>query len=96
MRFDFYEEFCDFLVGGYIDRYENVGDEGHKLYRSNYLKYVQKEYYEPLKVCPGLWPKLLELSDYELEMSSSHCLHKKLLIEEKKFIHDQLIYYDYT
>ena len=43
VRYDFYEDYCDYIVGGYIDRFESADADAHKAYRACYIKYIQKK-----------------------------------------------------
>ena len=90
--FDFYEDYCDFIAGGYIEWFDQINKETHQCYWNNYVKYISKDYFSPLSVCHALWPKLLEFNEFELEFSSSHFIDSNALKHLKRFIHDDLIY----
>lgn len=67
LRFDFYENFCDFISGGYIEHFDMINKEMHKKYRKGYIKYVTKGFFQALNLCPCFWPELKEFNDFELE-----------------------------
>lgn len=90
-KFDFYEDYCDALTGGYIDRYEDLNALVHEQYRENFVKYIQKEEIEYLKICPNLWPELEEKIDFDLEYKTSHYLGPAPLKLMKRFIHEKII-----
>ena len=48
VRYDFYEDYCTHLVGGYIDRIDEVTQNSFKSYKKLYEKYFLKSYYEYL------------------------------------------------
>ncbi len=45
VRFDFYENFCDFIAGGYIERFDVLSKEMHKKYRKYFIKYMTKGFF---------------------------------------------------
>ena len=92
VRYDFYEDYCQILCGGYIDRFESITEYSHKKYTDNLKKYILGELYEYCAFCPTLWPKLNEVDDFEIEMSTFHCMSLANLNKEKKFIHEELIH----
>jgi len=42
VRFEFYEDYCDFIAGGYIERFDKIDKEIHKSYWTLYSKYIEK------------------------------------------------------
>lgn len=65
--FDFYEDYCDFIAGGYIERFDAINKEMHKKYWKCYLRYFTKQFFTSLNACPCFWPELKEYNDFELE-----------------------------
>ena len=57
VRFDFYEDYCDFLAGGFIDRFDEVSsEETFKAYDNGYKRFVQERFFRPLNICGVFWP----------------------------------------
>jgi len=90
-KFDFYEDYCDALTGGYIDRYEDLNVLVHEQYRENFVKYIQNKEIEYLQVCPNVWPELEEKIDFDLEFKTSHYMEPEQLKLMKRFIHEKII-----
>ena len=92
VRFDFYEDYCDFISGGYIERFDVISKEMHKMYRKGYIKYMTKGFFLSLNPCPCFWPELKEFNDFELEYSTCHLVHIECVPRIKRFIHNELIH----
>lgn len=90
--FDFYEDYCDFLAGGYIEWFDAINKEMHKKYWKCYLRYFTKQFFTSLNVCPCFWPELKEYNDFELEFQTSHFVHVDAIPKLKWFIHAELIH----
>lgn len=93
VRFDFYEDYCDFLAGGYIDRFDDSkSEEAFKGYQQNYTRFFEENFFRPINICPLFWPRFETYQDYRSEFETLHFLHLSNLKVLKHFVHDDLIH----
>lgn len=92
VRFDFYEDFCDYIAGGFIERFDSTSKQTHSSYTQMYEKYISKGKIPYLNPCHLFWPILTNFNDFALEFSSSHILDQNQLLILKRFIHVNLIH----
>lgn len=50
--FDFYEDYCDFIAGGYIDWFDEVSSvETFEAYTQVYKRFIIEDFLKSLNVC---------------------------------------------